>query len=176
MAAASSPLSSTTAITSANERNGMLAIITVSTSRLPLLASAAGTAAMGAAAPSTMPAGNPTRRRGSAARHVQKAVPAAKLGGVANSYFYASNGGGEVKIGKTSTRGFTALQTVTITPPSGATIVQGFATISGGNTGSRLITSTKTAPAAYTIKLSEPGEQGTPGKLTFRIQVVPKPG
>ena len=91
MAAASSPLSSTTAITSANERNGML----------------------------------PDRNR-----HAR----------------------------------------------SGMTILQGFATISGGNTGSRLITSTKTAPAAYTIKLSEPGEQGTPGKLTFRIQVVPKPG
>ena len=143
---------------------------------LALAGTMAGAAATGAAAPSTMPAANPTDAAAAQLITFQKAVPAAKLGGKANSYFYASNGGGQVKIAKTTSRGFTAFQTVTITPPSGTTILQGFATISGGNTGSRLITSTKTAPAAYTIKLSEPGEQGTPGKLTFRIQVVPKPG
>jgi hypothetical protein len=143
---------------------------------LALAGTMAGAAATGAAAPSTMPAANPTDARAAELVTFQKAVPAAKLGGNANSYFYASNGGGQVKIGKTTARGFTAFQTVTVTPPSGTTILQGFATISGGNTGSRLIRSTSTAPAAYTIRLSEPGEQGTPGKLTFRIQVVPKPG
>lgn len=143
---------------------------------LALAGTMAGAAATGAAAPSTMPAANPTDAAAAELVTFQKTVPAAKLGGVANSYFYASNGGGQVKIGKTTDRGFTAFQTVTVTPPSGTTILQGFATISGGNTGSRLIRSTSTAPAAYTIKLSEPGEQGTPGKLTFRIQVVPKPG
>jgi hypothetical protein len=143
---------------------------------LALAGLVAGTAATGAAAPSTMPAANPSDAAAAELVTFQKAVPAAKLGGKASSYFYATNGGGQVKIGKTTTRGFTAFQTVTVTPPSGTTILQGFATISGGNTGSRLITSTSTAPAAYTIKLSEPGAQGTPGKLTFRIQVVPKPG
>ena len=64
---------------------------------------------------------------------------------------------------------------MTITPPNtspATTILQGFATLSGGNTGSRLITSTSTRPKAFTIKLSNPGEQGIPGKLTFRVQLT----
>lgn len=143
---------------------------------LALAGSLAGTVATGTAAPSTMPAANPTDAAAAELITIQKAVPAGRLGGKANRYFYQSNGGGQVKISKTTARGFTVFQTVTVTPSSGTTILQGFATISGGNTGSRLITSTSTAPTAYTIKLSEPGEQGTPGKLTFRIQLAPKRG
>lgn len=142
---------------------------------LALAATATATAAAAAgAAAQSMPAGAPTDASAAGLITIQRAVPAAKLGGAATSYFYASNGGGRVRIGKTTERGFTAFQTVTVTPPSGTTILQGFATISGGNTGSRLIRSTSSAPAAYTIRLSNPGEQGTPGKLTFRIQVLPK--
>jgi hypothetical protein len=127
------------------------------------------------AAPRTMPAADPTDAKAANVTVVQQAVPAAKLGGKANSYFYLSNGGGQVKISKTTVRGFTGFQTVTITPPSGTTFLQGFATISGGNSGSRLITATATKPKTFTIKLSNPGEQGTPGKLTFRIQLIETP-
>jgi hypothetical protein len=141
-----------------------------------LLAGAVAATALAAGTPATMPAANPTDAAAANVTVVQQAVPTSKLGGTASSYFYLSNGGGQVKISKTTVRGFTAFQTVTITPPSGETFLQGFATISGGNSGSRLITSTSTKPKTFTIKLSNPGEQGTPGKLTFRIQLIAAPG
>lgn len=142
-----------------------------------LLLAGAGvvTAAAAGGVPSTMPAANPKDAAAAKMYAVQQSIPASKLGGKANSYFYASNGGGQVKIAKVTEKGFTSYQTVTITPPNtspATTILQGFATLSGGNTGSRLITSTSTRPKAFTIKLSNPGEQGIPGKLTFRVQLT----
>lgn len=103
--------------------------------------------------------------------YVQKAVPNAKLGGPASSYFYLSNGGGKVSISKLVTKGFDGTQTVTITPPSGSTLIQGFATISGGDLGSMVIKSTQLTGSAYKINLSFPGEQGRQGTLTFRLQL-----
>jgi len=120
-------------------------------------------------APQTMPAKDPTVYTQPS---VQKAVPNAKLGGKASSYFYLSNGGGKVSITKLVTKGFDGSQTVTITPPSGSRIVQGFATISGGQPGAMVIKGTSSAASAYKINLAFPGEQGTPGQLTFRIQLA----
>jgi hypothetical protein len=74
----------------------------------------------------------------------------------------------------TTTRGFTGFQTVTIRPPSQYVVLQGFATISGGNTESVIITSTSATPARYQVKLRFPGEQGKPGKLHVRVQLMPK--
>jgi len=74
----------------------------------------------------------------------------------------------------TTTRGFTGFQTVTIRPPSQYVVLQGFATISGGSTESVIITSTSATPARYQVKLRFPGEQGTPGKLHVKVQLMPK--
>ena len=74
----------------------------------------------------------------------------------------------------TTTRGFTGFQTVTIRPPSQYVVLQGFATISGGDTESVIITSTSATPARYQVKLRFPGEQGTPGKLHVKVQLMPK--
>jgi hypothetical protein len=74
----------------------------------------------------------------------------------------------------TTTRGFTGFQTVTIKPPANYVVLQGFATISGGNTASVVITSTSATPARYQVKLKFPGEQGKNGKLHVKVQVMPK--
>lgn len=74
----------------------------------------------------------------------------------------------------TSTKGFTGFQTVTIKPPSQYVVLQGFATLSGGNTESVIITSTSATPARYQVKLKFPGEQGKNGKLYIKVQLMPK--
>ena len=131
----------------------------------------AGIIAAGAIAgstPQTMPAKDPTV---SDQASIQKAVPGKRLGGNASSYFYMSNGGGKVTITKLVTKGYDGSQTVTVTPPSGSRIVQGFATISGGDLGSMVIKSTQLTGSSYKINLSFPGEQGRQGTLTFRLQL-----
>lgn len=124
--------------------------------------------AIAGSTPQTMPAKDPTV---SDQPSIQRAVPAKRLGGNASSYFYLSNGGGKVSITKLVTKGYDGSQSVTITPPSGSRIVQGFATISGGQLGAMVIRSTSSTATAYKINLAYPGEQGTPGQLTFRIQL-----
>jgi hypothetical protein len=74
----------------------------------------------------------------------------------------------------TTTKGFTGFQTVTIKPPSQYVVLQGFATLSGGNTSSVIITSTSSTPARYQVKLKFPGEQGKNGKLSIKVQLMPK--
>ena len=133
-----------------------------------VLAGASGALAVS----STMPAASPVG--GNSGNQLQFAVPASKLMQTkALSYFYMSNGGGQVKIsGETqSASGFVGSQTLTITPPSGQTIIQGMATISGGDLGSMIIKSTSSSAKSYVIKVQYPGNQGTPGKLTFRLQL-----
>jgi hypothetical protein len=71
-------------------------------------------------------------------------------------------------------RGFNAFQTVRINAPRGRAILQGFATTSGGNTGSMVITSTKATPSQFTVELEFPGAQGNPGKLNVRVELVPR--
>ena len=135
---------------------------------IAVLAGASGALAIS----STMPAASPVG--GNVGNQLQFAVPSAKLGQTkALSYFYMSNGGGQVKIsGETqNASGFVGSQTLTITPPSGQTVIQGMATISGGDLGSMIIKSTSTSSTSYVIKVQYPGNQGTPGKLTFRLQL-----
>jgi hypothetical protein len=74
----------------------------------------------------------------------------------------------------TSNRGFDGFQTYTVKAPSGKTVLQGFATLSGGQTGSVVITSTQATAKQFSVKLKFPGEQGTPGKLHVRVQLLPK--
>ena len=124
--------------------------------------------AIAGSTPQTMPAKDPTVTNQPS---IQKAVPGKRLGGNASSYFYLSNGGGKVTITKLVTKGYDGSQTVTVTPPPGSRIVQGFATISGGQLGAMVIKSTQSTSTAYKINLAYPGEQGTPGQLTFRIQL-----
>jgi hypothetical protein len=127
-----------------------------------------GGAFAGATTPQTMPAKDPTVMNQPA---IQRAVPMNRLGGNASSYFYLSNGGGKVTITKLVTKGFDGTQSVTITPPSGSQIIQGFATISGGDLGSMVIKSTQSTAKSYKINLAYPGEQGRMGTLTFRLQL-----
>ena len=79
-----------------------------------------------------------------------------------------------VKANPTRFKGFNAFQTYTFQAPSGKAVLQGFATISGGQTGSVVITSTRATPRAFTVELEYPGEQGTPGKINVRVQLVPR--
>ncbi len=79
-----------------------------------------------------------------------------------------------VKANPTRFKNFDAFQTYTYTAPSGKAVLQGFATISGGNTGSVVITDTRATPRQFTVNLEYPGEQGTPGKIHVRIQLVPR--
>ena len=37
-----------------------------------------------------------------------------------------------------------------------------------------IITSTQATATQYTVKLKFPGQQGTPGKLSVRVQLLPK--
>ena len=74
----------------------------------------------------------------------------------------------------TSTKGFDGFQTYVVKAPKGKIVLQGFATLSGGLTGSVVIRSTQTTPSQYTVKLVFPGEQGKSGKLYVRVQLVPK--
>jgi len=146
-------------------------LIATSTAALVAGGLMVGGAFAGSTTVQTMPVKNVTGVT-AGVMYVQKAVPNAKLGGPASSYFYLSNGGGKVSISKLVTKGFDGTQTVTITPPSGSTLIQGFATISGGQLGAMVIKGTSSAASAYKINLAFPGEQGTPGQLTFRIQLA----
>jgi hypothetical protein len=79
-----------------------------------------------------------------------------------------------VKANPKTFKGFNAFQTYTYTAPAGKSVLQGFATISGGNTGSVVITSTRSTPGRFTVDLEYPGEQGKPGKISVRVQLVPR--
>ena len=74
----------------------------------------------------------------------------------------------------TSSQGFNGYQTYVVKAPKGKVVLQGFATLSGGLTGSVVIRSTQTTPSQYTVKLVFPGEQGKAGKLNVRVQLLPK--
>jgi hypothetical protein len=70
--------------------------------------------------------------------------------------------------------GFIGTQTIRVAAPRGRTIIQGFATMTGGpNTGSAVIRSTLTTGREYRVDLRFPGEQGRPGRLVVQIQTVP---
>jgi hypothetical protein len=118
------------------------------------LAAGAATAyvATGAGGGSSMPAANPVDARAAAMKVMTRTISPSP----------------------TSTRGFTGFQTVTITPPSRYVVLQGFATISGGDTGSVIITGTSATPARYRVKLRFPGEQGRPGRLHVKVQLMPE--
>ncbi len=118
------------------------------------LAAGAGTAfvATGAGGGASMPANNPVDARDAALKVITRTITPTP----------------------TRTKGFTGYQTVTIRPPKQYVVLQGFATLSGGNTALVLITSTSSTAARYQVKLRFPGEQGRSGKLHVRVQLMPK--
>jgi hypothetical protein len=75
----------------------------------------------------------------------------------------------------TVSRGVNGFQTVIVSAPPRRSLLQGFATMGGGQTGSVLIRSTQVAGRRFIVHLTFPGEQGTPGRLYVRIQTVPSP-
>jgi hypothetical protein len=135
-----------------------------------------GAGAATAAAPTTMPAAPPTDAR--AADLTAFAIPVAgsRIGGKAQSFRYGGADGGVARVGPFRTTRFTGRQTVVVHPPAGRQVLQGFATISGGQTGSMIIAQTRAAGGAYVVWLQMPGEQGRPGRLTIQVQTVPKEG
>lgn len=76
----------------------------------------------------------------------------------------------------TTSKGYNGYQTYVVKAPKGKVVLQGFATLSGGQTGSVVIRSTQTTNAQYTVKLFFPGEQGVQGKLHVRVQLMPVNG
>ena len=66
-----------------------------------------------------------------------------------------------VKANPKTFKGFNAFQTYAA---GGKSVLQGFATISGGNTGSVVITGTRSTPGRFTVDLEYPGEQGHAGQ------------
>jgi hypothetical protein len=73
----------------------------------------------------------------------------------------------------TKTKGFDGFQTYVVKAPSGRNILTGYATLSGGNTGSAIIKSTTVTPKQFTVQLEFPGEQGTNPKLNVRVLTLP---
>lgn len=74
----------------------------------------------------------------------------------------------------TSNRGFNGYQTVVIPAPAGKQVMQGFATMTGGNATSVVIRSTQSTPGRFIVRLVFPGEQGTPSKLHVLVQLLPR--
>jgi hypothetical protein len=79
-----------------------------------------------------------------------------------------------IKPEPTSSRGFNAFQTVIVAAPAGRQVLQGFATITGGQTGSVVIRSTQSTAGRFVVRLVFPGEQGTPGTLHVLVQTLPR--
>jgi hypothetical protein len=74
----------------------------------------------------------------------------------------------------TSTKRNDGYQAITVSPQPGRHIVQGFATIAGGNATSVEIRSTQVVGESFVIHLLFPGEQGTPGTLHVLLQLIPR--
>ena len=127
-----------------------------------------------AAAPTTLPAAPPTDAR--AADLTTFAIPLApaRVLGKASSFRYGGSDGGVARLGPFRTTRFTGRRTVVVHPPEGRDVLQGFATVSGGQTGSMVIAQTRAVSGAYVVWLRMPGEQGTPGRLTIQVQTVPE--
>lgn len=146
-------------------------ILTTAVCTLAAAGVVTGTSIALAAGPTTMPVGASDLP---AAQVIQQQVKASAMNkGAANSYFYLSNGGGQVSLSKeTDPSGYKAMRTITITPPDGSSFSNAFATVSGGQAGVLQVSSTSLTAKKYTIKIAYPGDNGTPGKLTFRLELL----
>lgn len=141
-----------------------------------IAAGALAVTATSASNSATMPAATP-RDAGSADLAVYTtAVPRNRLQLRRATSYRIGRNGPRVLVGASRTRGFTDYQTFTVVPPSGQTVYQGFATISGGNSGVFGIRKTQVLRGRYVVNVSYPGDQGTPGRLTLRVQTLPTDG
>ena len=75
---------------------------------------------------------------------------------------------------KLTTKGDTGYAAVTLTPPAGKQVLQGFATMTGGNATSSIVKSTQASSSKYVVNLVFPGEQGKPGVMHVQLQLTPK--
>jgi len=152
---------------------------TQSTRRLGL--GAAALVAVGALAASassqsgsnTLPARTPTDARAANLLVHTTTVPVRRVEANRASSYRIGRNGPTVRVGPTRTRQFTGFQQFTVTPPSGRDIFQGFATVSGGNSGVFQIRQTRVVNGRYIVNVAFPGEQGTNGRLTIRVQSLP---
>lgn len=124
----------------------------------------------------SMPAATPTDAASAGLRVHTTNVPRNRLQARRASTYRIGRNGPRVLVGASRTRGFTDFQTFTVRPPAGREIFQGFATISGGNSGVFGIRSTRTVNGRYVVNVSYPGDQGTPGRLILRVQSLPERG
>lgn len=141
-----------------------------------------GAATAGAAVAPTMPAGNPIDYKELNATAMSQVfaytIDGEDLEGAAMSDT-VDNGlmggmGATITVSKAVAKGYTTYQTVTVRPTKTgqvtSTIANAFATLSGGNFGSGVITSTTLKPngGAYTVKLRF-DEQGENPDLNLRF-------
>jgi hypothetical protein len=125
----------------------------------------------------TMPARTPSDARAADMIVNQTTVPGNRVAASRASSYTIGRNGPRVLVGRTTTRQFTGFQTFTVVPRRGRDVYQGFATISGGNAGVFGILSTRVLNnGRYEVKVSFPGEQGTPGRLAIRVQTLPEDG
>jgi len=102
-------------------------------------------------------------------------IPSAKLAGSSTAVTtmtwgnVTTVGGGTVTISKYAVKGDTGYVTVTVKlGDSGMTLLNGMATMSGGDVGAAQITSTKLGATAYSIRVAFPGEQGRNPTLNLK--------
>lgn len=124
----------------------------------------------------SLPARAPTDARAADLNINTTAVPRDLLQTRTVRDYRIGSDGPRVRAGRSRTRGFTDFQTFVVFPPDGRDIYQGFATISGGNSGVFGILQTRIIRGRYVVNVSYPGDQGTPGRLTIRVQTLPEDG
>lgn len=102
-------------------------------------------------------------------------IPANKIGGSANkvtTMYWGdpeTTGGGSIRWSKYTVKGYTGYVTVTVRlADAGMSFLNCMATMSGGDPGAAVITSTSCRARSYTIKISFPGEQGRNPSLNLK--------
>ena len=124
----------------------------------------------------SMRAATPVDARSADLQVATTTVPRSRIQARRASTYRIGRTGPVVRVGASRTRQFTDFQTFTVVPPSGRQVFQGFATISGGNAGVARILSTQVVRGRYVVRVSYPGDQGTPGRLVLRVQSFPNEG
>lgn len=144
-----------------------------------IAAGALAASATSASNSASLPAAPPSDAGAASLRIHTTTVPNTRLGatpGATRTTIYRiGRNGPRVRVGALREPQLgTGFQTLTVFPPAGRTIFQGFAVISGGNAGSVQILNTRSTNGRYIVNLAFPGEQGIVGKLTLRVQSLPR--
>jgi hypothetical protein len=125
----------------------------------------------------SLPSVNPTgiTANGADLRAWAMQIPSTKLGGSPNKVTMMywgdpeTTGGGSVAISKYTVKGDTGHVTITVKPgDTGMTMINCMATMSGGDVGAAVISSTSCKSGSYTVRVSFPGEQGKNPTLNMK--------